>query len=713
MGFITSSSLDVSQLDRLERRRSKARGWSRAKRCRSLLMFSNLFGSPSSWSLSGSKSTQLLNHSGHSEPQPSKTPPSAAARPAESWSARVRRRTLGSSASPGQAELEHSYSSSSFRTSDASVSSANAGQLDAAARRRLLEELDEPLPPHIRLVLADLYRRGPSTVGVFRKSPNARHLRELRRKLDRAAGSQSAGADDCHSLRWFAEELASYQVNVVVSLLKEWLRSQSDCLLGAKLFADWIQLAKQIETSSRLLNERVAGLLSSLGAYRLSLLRSLLCVLRRIASQSDHNKMTPLNLGVCVGQSLLVSTTHQLDPKQLQSATELSSKYVPPLIAYLIEQAPALFGHRLLSICSQRLAGDQTQQVPSDQSMGSDLVTNANDGDGEPRPTINKNALLSPYPMETSTSSEIERQITEANEPDGKQDACCPLATVPTSTQVAILTHTTVTTTPTINTTTGVDELDSSSPILQAQTRPMSASESSSSSSGVHSSAYYDSNESSSRSHSSSSESDTPPASSTQDSHRNSTPSISSPCPSSSNQLKLVVPQHQQQLLKQQHQTKSTPHRVILPSQQQHQHRQDSQSQQQQLLNATSTLGAPQPANNCCLSYYTPWQEPTRTHVMSLRDYYLSLQLEHQRQQERMNLHHLRQQHSKQQHLQSQQQREHQVAQHQHAHHQLRQHHSGGSQNVAQFPSTCQQPTQVPVRPHHSQYVRYCWVSLV
>jgi len=40
------------------------------------------------------------------------------------------------------------------------------------------------LPAPIKHLLIELYRKGPSTVGIFRKSPNAKHCRELRAKLE-------------------------------------------------------------------------------------------------------------------------------------------------------------------------------------------------------------------------------------------------------------------------------------------------------------------------------------------------------------------------------------------------------------------------------------------------------------------------------------------------------------------------------------------------
>lgn len=61
------------------------------------------------------------------------------------------------------------------------------------------------LPQPIKLLLCELYSRGPSTVGIFRKSPNAKHCKELRQKLESPDGHSS---------------IEQYQVNVVASVFK-------------------------------------------------------------------------------------------------------------------------------------------------------------------------------------------------------------------------------------------------------------------------------------------------------------------------------------------------------------------------------------------------------------------------------------------------------------------------------------------------------------
>lgn len=69
--------------------------------------------------------------------------------------------------------------------------------------RTLLLQL---LPKPIRCLLSEIYLRGPATVGIFRKSPNAKHCKELKQKLE---------SDDFN-----LDQIQQYQVNVIASIFK-------------------------------------------------------------------------------------------------------------------------------------------------------------------------------------------------------------------------------------------------------------------------------------------------------------------------------------------------------------------------------------------------------------------------------------------------------------------------------------------------------------
>ena len=84
-------------------------------------------------------------------------------------------------------------------------------------------------PPYFQDTLAQILKEGPTTVGIFRRSPNARCMREIREKLDL---EEPVDFTQC-------------SVFVTAALLKDFLRSLPDCLLMCEHYQSWIQLAKE------------------------------------------------------------------------------------------------------------------------------------------------------------------------------------------------------------------------------------------------------------------------------------------------------------------------------------------------------------------------------------------------------------------------------------------------------------------------------------
>lgn len=141
-------------------------------------------------------------------------------------------------------------------------------------------------------MLIELMQRAPQTVGIFRKSANARVCRELKAELEQNP--------DC--------DLREYPIIVIASVFKELLRSLPDCLLVGKMSQKWLEVAKLIDESS--INSPdcstfIRPLVKSLPKANYLLLQHFLCILHYIAIQSSENKMSAENLAVCIGPSLL------------------------------------------------------------------------------------------------------------------------------------------------------------------------------------------------------------------------------------------------------------------------------------------------------------------------------------------------------------------------------------------------------------------------
>lgn len=190
---------------------------------------------------------------------------------------------------------------------------------------------DRHLIAPVKNMLIELMQRAPQTVGIFRKSANARVCRELKAELEQNP--------DC--------DLSEYPIIVIASVFKELLRSLPDCVLVGKMYQKWLQAAKLIDDSSVSHSDCfqfIRPLIKSLPKANYLLLQHFLCILHYIAEQSAENKMSAENLAVCIGPSLL---NHDIAPSSMHC--ELS-KQVPKLISYLIKNCSDLFGANTLTL---------------------------------------------------------------------------------------------------------------------------------------------------------------------------------------------------------------------------------------------------------------------------------------------------------------------------------------------------------------------------
>lgn len=206
---------------------------------------------------------------------------------------------------------------------------------------------DHRPPPTIMTLLRRLRMRAPHTEGVFRRSANAKALRVLRDKLDMLGGTCTR-----------CPELETAPVLLLAALLKDFFRSLPQPLLLYSLYQNWINVLNLPPL------EKVAAvrsLLLKLPKSHYNLLSYFICLLQAIAKNSTKNLMCPMNLGVCVGPSILWPST----------PCEKAPKGVPSLIELLITNADALFGPQV-----SRLLGnlDTTNSVLDSGAEESDSV---------------------------------------------------------------------------------------------------------------------------------------------------------------------------------------------------------------------------------------------------------------------------------------------------------------------------------------------------
>jgi len=107
------------------------------------------------------------------------------------------------------------------------ASMAPLGAIFAQPLSKICPQPDQ-LPQPVLDMLLELRAKGPHTVGIFRKSANARQVREIREHIDSATSRMD----------WSG-------VNAVVTavVFKDFLRSLPDSLLCSSMYDQWLQVA--------------------------------------------------------------------------------------------------------------------------------------------------------------------------------------------------------------------------------------------------------------------------------------------------------------------------------------------------------------------------------------------------------------------------------------------------------------------------------------
>ncbi|XP_013179694.1 PREDICTED: uncharacterized protein LOC106126528 [Papilio xuthus] len=181
-------------------------------------------------------------------------------------------------------------------------------------------------PPALLQALRRLRVVAPLTHGVFRRSANAKALRLLRDKLD-ALGPWATGC----------AELDRAPVLLLAALVKEFFRALPQPLLLADLYPAWLHVLALPQAEKV---TAVRSLLLKLPKSHYNMLTYFVCLLQAIAKKSNINLMCPMNLGVCVGPSLLWPSV----------PCDKAPKAVPMIVELLIVKAETLFGPQIAGL---------------------------------------------------------------------------------------------------------------------------------------------------------------------------------------------------------------------------------------------------------------------------------------------------------------------------------------------------------------------------
>ncbi|XP_067676153.1 serine-rich adhesin for platelets-like isoform X1 [Haliotis asinina] len=220
------------------------------------------------------------------------------------------------------------------------------GKLFERPLEEVCDEHSQP-PKAIMELLTILFREGPLTGGILRKSANARQIRELRQKLD---------SEDEVSLDQYSRYL-------IGSLVKEYFRTLPSCLLGENLYEQWVKTV-EIEDEHEHLS-RVIDLYHEMPLCNQLLLKFLMSVLYQIDHHQDVNMMTANNISVCIAPSLL----WQKHDDMANYSVNVSS--VVAVVEFMIKNACSVFGDD-----TPHLLGEVDHKMRQDSGTDSDSLNN-------------------------------------------------------------------------------------------------------------------------------------------------------------------------------------------------------------------------------------------------------------------------------------------------------------------------------------------------
>ncbi|XP_038664127.1 T cell activation RhoGTPase activating protein b [Scyliorhinus canicula] len=213
-----------------------------------------------------------------------------------------------------------------------SISSHNSGLFN-----RHLKDIcdqDDTLAEPILSILTVLFKKGPSFVGIFRKSANVKACKELIGKLNAAR----------------EVTLEEEPVILLAVVLKDFLRHIPGSLLITELYDSWMAAMEKENINER--TAEIKQLLTKLPSHNCLLLHYLFCVLYYINKHSEVNKMDAHNLAVCIGPNMLWPNK----PVASELEIEVHARVVN-LMQFLIENCCLIFGDDITTLLGRPVKG--------------------------------------------------------------------------------------------------------------------------------------------------------------------------------------------------------------------------------------------------------------------------------------------------------------------------------------------------------------------
>ncbi|KAL6463109.1 hypothetical protein MHYP_G00275000 [Metynnis hypsauchen] len=219
---------------------------------------------------------------------------------------------------------------------------------------------DGNLPRPILDILCVLYHEGPKTLGIFRRSANAKSCRVLKERLNSG-----------HYVPLHGES-----VFTAASLLTEFLRRLPDSVLGCELYEDWMEVMEADDQEDRCTSAK--SVLAKLPQVNRSLLYYVFGMLHCIHTNADVNQMTAANLALCIAPNMMWRSSPCSAEQENQNNLEVAA-----LVRFLIESSPTIFGDEVESAFAALLdAAQETDDLTADATFLLQSSSEETDQDG-------------------------------------------------------------------------------------------------------------------------------------------------------------------------------------------------------------------------------------------------------------------------------------------------------------------------------------------
>ena len=172
------------------------------------------------------------------------------------------------------------------------------------------------IPNVLKCILVKLYLQGPRHQGIFRVEGSNKEVTELTRRVQEG---DTVDWEEC-------------RVVVVGNLFKRFLRSIPGCLLPSSKYTEFAATNDIKEQLERV--ERIKKILSKIPLPNYKLSQLVFFMLAEVAHNVSLNQMTPSNLGIAVGPSIL-------QPMEGLSVYQLEMHNI---VSFIIHNYPQVYG---------------------------------------------------------------------------------------------------------------------------------------------------------------------------------------------------------------------------------------------------------------------------------------------------------------------------------------------------------------------------------